>query len=896
MRMLPLLAAFALAAHPAVVSEEIIIEGNLLKILVGPDGGAPIEDMALIATGKDAAAGDGLIQEGFGVASYYMPNRRLNESLEVVESVADRPVLRYTYECDGPNIKGLFVTRMMEPMPNEASVKVTWRIENRGTATQWVAPWVRNPIRIGGTVDPRDRMDVPTLSGITNITESGFHAAARNWVAATDPVAQETLYGVFHVDHTHSFLIVRDEESKDFAFQTAFVPRSFPPGSSWETVYRLNMVRGLTHVDFATDELAAQIEYAPGQVEMVIAPVKALPPMHIHATILGPDGKTWKLPAKKFEISPTRLTRCTYEWTAPKDGAYDFMAQLLVDGKPYMLGKDTGSPHGGIDLQFTVGKAKRRPMEAWSDAPYALERGPRELKRPLLYNGDAAVWAESSAEKVGRGDYPAKGAAMESAVRVSLARNEAESFQIVVRPRNSRLTHVDVDATTLTHTESGQALPANALSISNVAYVPVTVPSHYESASGLWPDPLPSFVPFAAEPNQSYPIWFTLRAPSNAPAGTYKGAITLTGLGMEPVELWLEAEVFNFALPATPSMKTDFGFWTQGALDQCKAKGFTGSADSLLERYRANAFAHRVTLRELTEFPKTASGYDAALQAYAPDMNQAIAAGATTLSVPHDLLNNPSALAAANAFVKTQQVANLSFTQIASAPLEPAWPRVFEAIKAWKAAAPQIPVMVTTQGLNAFLPPEIDIWAIHSQVMDTHHAPTIDGRVRQGGQVWWYVNQLPARPYANLLLDFMGVEHRALFWQAWAMGATGFHYGGVNYSKPGVDPWQDQLDLTPAQGDGFLVYPGPQGPVNSIRWELVRDGLEDCDYLSILRDRITRLQTTGKSKDLVARAANVFFLGDIVPDLVSFPRNIAPYMVKREAIARMIVEIDAALK
>jgi hypothetical protein len=365
---------------------------------------------------------------------------------------------------------------------------------------------------------------------------------------------------------------------------------------------------------------------------------------------------------------------------------------------------------------------------------------------------------------------------------------------------------------------------------------------------------------------------------------------------MEPVELWLEAEVSNFALPATPAMKTDFGFWTQGAIDQCKAKGFTGSADALLERYRANAFSHRVTLRELTEFPKTAAGYDAALQAYAPDMNQAIAAGATTLSVPHDLLNNPSALAAANAFVKAQQVSNLSFTQIASAPLEPAWPRVFEAIKAWKAAAPQIPVMVTTQGLNAFLPAEIDIWAIHSQVMDTHHAPTIDGRIRQGGQVWWYVNQLPARPYANLLLDFMGVEHRALFWQAWAMGATGFHYGGVNYSKPGVDPWQDQLDLTPAQGDGFLVYPGPQGPVNSIRWELVRDGLEDCDYLFMLRDRITRLQATGRSKDLVARAANVFFLGDVVPDLVSFPRNIAPYMAKREAIARMIVEIDAALK
>jgi hypothetical protein len=358
----------------------------------------------------------------------------------------------------------------------------------------------------------------------------------------------------------------------------------------------------------------------------------------------------------------------------------------------------------------------------------------------------------------------------------------------------------------------------------------------------------------------------------------------------------MEVEVFDFALPSTPTMATDFGFSRDGAIEQCRAKGYTGSAESLLERYRANAFAHRVTLRELCGFPEPAGAYASVLNAYASEAKRYVGMGATSLEAPQMLLNDAASLSAANAFVKQNRLGHVAFTQLANAPLEPAWPRVQEAIGAWHAAAPDIPVMVTTQGLNAFLPPEIDIWAIHSQLMDTLHGTTVSDRVRKGGRVWWYVNQLPPRPYANLLLDFMGVEHRALFWQAWAMGAVGFHYGGINFSKPGVDPWESQLDLTPAQGDGFLVYPGPNGPVNSIRWELVRDGLEDCDYLSLLRDRIKRLQAAGGHDALVAKAANVFFLGEVVPDLVSFPREIGAYLAKREAIARTIVEIDTALR
>jgi hypothetical protein len=48
-----------------------------------------------------------------------------------------------------------------------------------------------------------------------------------------------------------------------------------------------------------------------------------------------------------------------------------------------------------------------------------------------------------------------------------------------------------------------------------------------------------------------------------------------------------------------------------------------------------------------------------------------------------------------------------------------------------------------------------------------------------------------------------------------------------------------------ANGSGMVFYPNPEGagpPVNSIRWELIREGVEDFDCLSLLAERIDRVK------------------------------------------------------
>jgi len=902
-----LMLAGGFVAGAVVVDDEVKVQGEYLVLVLAPGEAGTITEFAHRATVGNFAGEGGLLQEGFGVGSFYVPNRRLNEKLEIVDAIQERPVVRYSYDCDGPNIRGLHVTRTMEPIPDEASLRVTWRIENRGHEAQWVAPWVRNEIAPGGRFDEHDRLDVPTLEGIHQAGRTAYYPASRNWAAATDPIEKVTVCGVFNADHTHSFFTLWDPEGQVCGFQTAFVPRLFKPEDAWESVYRINVLRGLSHVDFAGDALAVQIDYRePGKLEVLIATVKAMPNMRVRARILAENGDVWRLPDKRFSIDPDKLVRCSYQWEPPGDGVYDFLAQLAQNDEPYPLGQDTASPHGGIDTQFVVGRPPEVDMAAWTDAPFALERSGRTLNRTMACPGDTAIWFESALEKVFREDIPQAMGPIDPTVRIGLARNERESFQLILRPpKGTDIHNVACHVHDLVNRTANARITPSNVEVCNVTYYPVRVPTNFEGPTGDWPDALPPFEPFTAKGGQCSPVWFTVYAPENLPAGKYAGMLELTAASLEPVELWIEAVVYDFVLPKTPALKTDFGFWPEAAMEAAKRLGYVGSPENLWATYLENALQHRVTLRELTQFPAESAHYAVDLEAFAPRIKKLLECGVSCVAVPATLLEAPDQLRQANTFVVERQLQDRVFCQIASEPPPPSWPRLLERMQHWKDTAPDIPLMATTVGLEPFIPEPLDIWDVHLQILDTPNNKTLLERVRAGHEVWWYVNHCPPRPYGNFFIDFAAIEHRILFWQTWALGLRGFHYWSVNYCERGQDPWVNQLDITPANGNGFLIYPGPKGPVNSIRWETIRDGIEDYDYLVILMNRIRRLQVApsnsfegvkGGHKALFDRAADALNLQELVPDLVTFPRNAELLSAKRAEIARTIIELGRALK
>jgi hypothetical protein len=105
-------------------------------------------------------------------------------------------------------------------------------------------------------------------------------------------------------------------------------------------------------------------------------------------------------------------------------------------------------------------------------------------------------------------------------------------------------------------------------------------------------------------------------------------------------------------------------------------------------------------------------------------------------------------------------------------------------------------------------------------------------------------------------------------------------------------------------GDGRFIYPplaaadaNPaepvlEGPVDSIRWEMLRDGIEDYEYLAILRkflagkkDKLTAQQFRGFSALLEVPE-------DITKDMTTFTKDPAPIEARRDQIARAIIELN----
>ena len=86
---------------------------------------------------------------------------------------------------------------------------------------------------------------------------------------------------------------------------------------------------------------------------------------------------------------------------------------------------------------------------------------------------------------------------------------------------------------------------------------------------------------------------------------------------------------------------------------------------------------------------------------------------------------------------------------------------------------------------------------------------------------------------------------RTIFWQQKRLGIQGMRYWNTTYrhKKCTEDPWLNTVALEPRKcGDGMLLYPenkvGIDGPVSCQRLEILRDGLEDFDYLALADQRL----------------------------------------------------------
>jgi hypothetical protein len=372
----------------------------------------------------------------------------------------------------------------------------------------------------------------------------------------------------------------------------------------------------------------------------------------------------------------------------------------------------------------------------------------------------------------------------------------------------------------------------------------------------------------------------SLFVPEDTAPGAYRGAVRVSadrGSASVPIEL----TVHRFALPRSSSIPVTFGI---GAAAVAKGHHVSDADLALYRRYGVSALRHRLSLHGGTMTPAPwkqrpdgevtvdFSAYDAEV---APFLDGTADKGgpaegarftAIELRVPARL-QGPARQRYTRAVVehfKARGWLDRLFSYTFDEPRDDRLDEVRAVAERIRAAAPEVPRLVTKE-LRPELVGSVDIWCPIINRLDDKpdgaRAPprqSYDARLRDGERLWWYQSCMSHgcdivggkyfTGWPSLVVDAPPVAHRIFEWLTFRYRVGGeLYYQTVEAYARGLDPWRD-LHTHGGNGDGTLFYPGRPDqiggktdiPVESIRLELIRDGLEDYEYLRLHAERYGR--------------------------------------------------------
>ena len=468
---------------------------------------------------------------------------------------------------------------------------------------------------------------------------------------------------------------------------------------------------------------------------------------------------------------------------------------------------------------------------------------------------------------------------------VELARNEYEGVQVVLSGLTHALKNVRVSVGDLKLAAAAFAgsqdrlkagsqspvLAAKNVSVNFVGYVQTLSTDAYTSQwAGLWPDPLLSVESVDVPVGKVQPVWVTLYAPAGTPAGRYTGKLTITADGIEPQQVTLKARIFDFDLPtrgAFQAMTLDGGphgnFYGLGEgreLDKIRRtyfeflcqhrlppggyalKCWSGVKPSYPAKQRADGtwdfsevekrgqflFDHGMNTFVMGMFDKPGRNGmpNANSAAYRSDFQTFMTAYAGFLR--------------SKGWLKDAVVYNIDEAPAAM------WEMCKENYRQTKAVNPDISVF---QCLND--PPGVAALERFFDVIDVNvgqfNAGAAPKHLARGGRTWWCTCCWPSS-HPNLFVDYPAMDARIIGWLSWKVGVQGWEYWDVDFWDNCLKPMKGKkfVDVVESKwtansfgkynGDGYLFYPGPDNRLlSSIRFEALRDGFEDYEYLAVLR-------------------------------------------------------------
>lgn len=535
-------------------------------------------------------------------------------------------------------------------------------------------------------------------------------------------------------------------------------------------------------------------------------------------------------------------------------------------------------------------------------------------------------WLASSLERV----FPQSCSAVPLDSPTRVLAGEVFSFQIVCRPQERTTVTVNFEGTFT------EVCEVRKVELVPVFHATLGMPAELTETQvpGLIPDLLRPGVSFALDPGYAQSLWVTVRVPRSAEAGEQVLGVSVRSDSEMVWSAEVSFKVLPLEQPAIPQIPVSHWFYCDSLLEWYGLQPWEERFWAVAEAYLKNVTDHGQNMVLTPTITPSADAEKRPHQLVAitePNIGQfafdfsdlerwirlCLQCGFQHFEIAHLATQwgaswapaiyvqdrfrkrrlfsktTPSTspeyrnflaqyLPALVACLERQGVRDRSYFHISDEPS-------LGALDKYRAMREMVrefaPDMQTLDSLSDF--EFIEEGVVDLPVPKTHAAPRI--RAKTEKPVWTYFCCGPGGRFINRALDSPLYKFRLLGWLMYCRRLNGFLHWSYNYwfeftstgdpfvsgTGPLLDPFLHTDGLaypTLPSGECFLVYPGPAGPLDSLRWEIFRESMQDHALLG-----------------LTEKTLGVVELPELV-DFENYPSSPSWLLSKRQEILRLLEE------
>ena len=536
-------------------------------------------------------------------------------------------------------------------------------------------------------------------------------------------------------------------------------------------------------------------------------------------------------------------------------------------------------------------------------------------------------------------------------VSVSAARGEHEAVQIILSPAAAGTLH-SVQAGAWRDRQGGPA--AITVQVCEVTYLKVTHPTDESSEPDWYPDPLPPLkTPLSLRAGENTVLWVAFHVPNDTKPGAYTSELALR-IDDATVRVPLAVQVYDFELPRETHLRSALGLGTH-EINRYHTLTRPEDRQAVYEKYLKNFADHRISPYSFFDHAPidirfVGQGTNQQAKVDFTKFDQAAAKWLDEHRLNSFLLPlrgmgggtfHSRHLGSLEGFQEgTPEFARLfgdylgqierhlrergwldkAYTYWFDEPDPKDYQFVVDGMKRIRAAAPGLRRMLTEQPEKE-LQGQVEIWC---GLTPEWTREKVAARRAAGEEVWWYLCTGPKAPYVTIFIDHPGTEMRLWPWQSWQYGVQGILvWATIYWNSPAAfpntlqNPWTDPMSYVSGydfkaghvgywgNGDGRFLYPPRrdpnaatepdlEAPINSIRWENLRDGMEDYEYFWLLERELQRVEGLKREPALTREAQGLLLVPEAISkDLTHFTTDPRPLLEHRDRLARMIARLQA---